>query len=429
MISIYENLTQIKLDKILSRAVENSNLEKEQIVKNILDEVRQFKDMGISRLQQKIDLYSPKLKVSNEDIDNSELQICNELKDAIRIAKSNIEKFHTAQKTEEIRVETQQGVECWQKSVAISKVGLYIPAGSAPLFSTVLMLAIPAIIAGVEEIVLCSPAQKNSEIAPEILYTAKICGIKNIFRVGGAVAIAAMAYGTETIPKVDKIFGPGNSYVTIAKQLVAGKVVSIDIPAGPSELMIIADDSCRYDFVASDMLSQAEHGTDSQVFLVCLSKDIAQGVLSEIKRQLQELPRRDIATKALENSAIIVVDSYNQMIEIVNQYAPEHLIIACESCDELSMKVKSAGSVFLGNYSPESAGDYASGTNHTLPTSAWAKSMSGVNIDSFTKKITFQKISKQGIKNLAPIIEIMAEKEMLIAHRNSAKIRREYADR
>jgi histidinol dehydrogenase len=314
-------------------------------------------------------------------------------------------------------------VKCWQKSVAIDKVGLYIPGGTAPLFSTVLMLAIPAKIAGCNEIVLCTPPAKDGSVPPAILYAAKVSGITKVFKIGGVQAIGAMAFGTESVPKVYKIFGPGNQYVMAAKQLVSLADVSIDMPAGPSEVAVMADDSAIAAFVASDLLSQAEHGADSQVILVTTSKKLISEVQIELENQLSQLPRAAIALKAIENSRIILLNSIAEMVEMINQYAPEHLILAVKNYNEIAEMITNAGSVFLGNYTPESAGDYASGTNHTLPTNGWARSYSGVNLDSFVKKITFQEITQEGINSLGPIIEIMAEAESLLAHKNAASLR------
>ncbi|MBI4931060.1 MAG: histidinol dehydrogenase [Bacteroidetes bacterium] len=344
--------------------------------------------------------------------------ISKELKSAIQLAKRNIEKFHLAQKEKVIVIETVKGVKCWRKSVAIENVGLYIPGGSAPLFSSILMLGIPARIAGCKEIILCTPSADDT-----ILYVAKLVGIKKVFKAGGAQAIGAMAYGTETIPKVNKIFGPGNQYVTCAKQLIQKDGIAIDMPAGPSEVAVLADESCIPAFVASDLLSQAEHGADSQVILVSDSEKIIQGVQKEISLQLEKLPRKEIAMKALQNSKAILVKNKKEAIDLLNEYAPEHLIVSCKDADKLATKVINAGSVFIGNYSPESAGDYASGTNHTLPTNSYAKSYSGVSLDSFVKKITFQKLSKEGLKKIGKAVELMADAEGLNAHKNAVTIR------
>jgi histidinol dehydrogenase len=347
----------------------------------------------------------------------------DELKEAIQQAKSNIEKFHSAQKEEIKEIEIMPGITCRRRSVAIEKVGIYIPGGSAPLFSTVLMLAIPAQLAGCKEIVLCTPPLKDGSIHPAVLYAAKRCGVRKIFKAGGAQAIGAMAYGTESIPKVFKIFGPGNQFVTCAKQLVQNENVAIDMPAGPSELLIIADDTAVPEFVAADLLSQAEHGPDSQVVLVTVSEKLAEKVQLAIAEQINNLPRKEIADQALNNSKIILLETLEEAIEFSNLYAPEHLILACENADALSPQIVAAGSVFIGNYSPESAGDYASGTNHTLPTNGYAAMYSGVSVDSFVKKITYQKLSKAGLQQIGRTVELMAEAEGLKAHANAVSIR------
>ncbi|MEM1259372.1 MAG: histidinol dehydrogenase, partial [Bacteroidota bacterium] len=339
------------------------------------------------------------------------------------LAKSNIEKFHNAQKTEKVIIETMPGVKCWQEKRPIQKVGLYIPGGTAPLFSTILMLAVPAKLAGCEEIVLCSPPDGKSTLNPAILYTAQLCGVTQIFKVGGIQAIAGMTYGTQTIPRIYKIFGPGNQYVTVAKQWATKSGVAIDMPAGPSELLVVADDTANATFVASDLLSQAEHGVDSQVVLISTSKELISKVAFEIERQLNDLPRREIAAKAIENSRLIYVEDDTTALEIINAYGPEHYIVCVENEDFYVQHTINAGSVFIGNYTPESAGDYASGTNHTLPTNGHAKQYSGVNLDSFMKSMTFQKISKAGIKNIGPAVELMAEAEGLQAHKNAVNLR------
>ena len=350
-------------------------------------------------------------------------EVSDSLKTAIQQAKSNIEVFHKAQKLKSEKIETFPGVVCWQESRPIEKVGIYIPGGTAPLFSTVLMLAVPGNIAGCHEIILCTPPGKEGKINPAILYTAKLCGVSKIYQVGGAQAIAAMTFGTEEIPAVNKIFGPGNQYVTCAKMRVQQYGVAIDMPAGPSEVLVLADESCPAKFVAADLLSQAEHGIDSQVICVVPTENLADQILKAVKQQLEALPRRELAQKSLENSVIIINDDLQFVIDFTNEYAAEHLIIAREDRSEIVNKINNAGSVFLGNYTPESAGDYASGTNHTLPTSAFAKAYSGVNIDAFTKKVTFQEISVEGLLNLGETIEIMAEAEQLLAHKNAVSIR------
>jgi histidinol dehydrogenase len=345
------------------------------------------------------------------------------LKTAIDIAKTNIEKFHSAQKEEVKRIDTIPGVTCWRESKAIEKVGLYIPGGSAPLFSSVLMLGIPARLAGCKEIVLCTPPQLDGKIHPAILYTAAAIGIKQVYKVGGIQAIAAMTFGTETIPQVNKIFGPGNSYVTAAKQYALRKGIAIDMPAGPSEVLIVADDSADADFVAADLLSQAEHGPDSQVILITYNEKFAEKVIDAIENQLQKLSRSTIAKQALENSKCILMDNLKDAVDFINEYAPEHLIISVQDEGEYLDNIVNAGSVFLGMYTPESAGDYASGTNHTLPTAGYAKAYSGVSLDSFLKKITFQRISPKGLQSIGPTIETMAEAEGLDAHKNAVTIR------
>ena len=361
--------------------------------------------------------------VSEAEIQTAIAAVDEELKDAIQLAKSNIEKFHQAQKTNRISVETTEGVQCWQEKRPIQKIGLYIPGGTAPLFSTVLMLAIPASIAGCKEVVLCSPPDKNGNLNPAILYAANLCGVSKILKVGGIQAIAGLTFGTATIPKVYKIFGPGNQYVTVAKQLATQFGVAIDMPAGPSELLVVADDSAVPAFVASDLLSQAEHGTDSQVILVSTSKDMIEAVEQEVQSQLAVLPRKAIAEKAIANSKLIFVENAAIALDLINEYGPEHFIVCTENDDFYVDNIENAGSVFIGNYTPESAGDYASGTNHTLPTNGYAKNYSGVNLDSFMKSMTFQKISEKGIQNIGKAIEIMADKEGLQAHKNAVTLR------
>jgi histidinol dehydrogenase len=361
--------------------------------------------------------------VSEEEFAAAEQSIPAELKAAIQTAKANIEKFHHAQIEKPEIIETTPGVFCWRKSVPIERVGLYIPAGTAPLFSTVLMLAAPAKLAGCREIVLCSPPDENGAINAAILYSARLCGATKVFKIGGVQAVGAMAFGTETVPRCYKIFGPGNQFVTEAKQQVAQFGTAIDMPAGPSEVAVLADETCVPAFAAADLLSQAEHGIDSQVLLVTTSEKVIEETLPEIDRQLAVLPRRAIAEKSLENSKAILVESMDEAIELLNEYAAEHLIIAAENADDLAEKVINAGSVFIGNYSCESAGDYASGTNHTLPTNGYAKAFSGVSMDSFVKKITFQKLTADGVRNLGNAVELMAEAESLQAHKNAISIR------
>ena len=396
----------------------------EKKVMSVLEKVRLEGDLALKNFTlafDKVDIEN--IKVFSNEIEQASAEVSDELKDAIAIAANNIRAFHESQQMNEKVVETISGVECWRRSTAIEKVGLYIPGGSAPLFSTILMLGIPALIAGCERIILCTPPDENGKINPAVLFTASFLGIKEIYKVGGAQAIGAMAFGTETVPKVDKIFGPGNQYVTKAKELVQKTGIAIDLPAGPSEVLVIADSSADADFVAADLLSQAEHGADSQVVLLSNSAELIEEVKISLNNQLQLLPRVSVAEKALENSFFVLLKSINECIDFSNLYAPEHLILAIENAELFAEKIKNAGSVFLGNYSCESAGDYASGTNHTLPTNGYAKSYSGVSLDSFVKKITFQKISKTGIQNIGKTIEIMAEAEQLLAHKNAVSIR------
>ncbi|MCU7549479.1 histidinol dehydrogenase [Chitinophagaceae bacterium LB-8] len=402
----------------------NDNTAVLQSVQSILSEVKQNGDAALRSLALKFDGAELKeLQVSASEIEEAEVLLTTELKQAIQQAKENIFTFHSFQMHKPRSVETMQGIECWRKSVGIEKVGLYIPGGTAPLFSTILMLGIPASIAGCKEVVLCSPCNKEGKLHPAILFTANLVGIKKIFKVGGAQAIAAMAYGTESIPAVYKIFGPGNQYVTAAKQLIQVSGVAIDMPAGPSEVCVLADETANPAFIASDLLSQAEHGVDSQVLLVSTSEPMVQKVLQEVKKQLEQLPRKDLAQKALNNSKAIVVNTMDDAIEMVNEYAAEHLIVCCRDAEVIAEKISNAGSVFIGNYSPESVGDYASGTNHTLPTNAFARAYSGVSVDSFVKKITFQKLSKDGLKNIAQTVIEMAEAEGLKAHANAVRVR------
>lgn len=393
-------------------------------VRAILDDVKQNGDEALIKYEELFDhIKLNDLAVQPEELEKAGKELKSELKTAIQSALEHIKKFHEAQKFAPIRVETAPGVICEQRSVPISKVGLYIPGGSAPLFSTVLMLAAPAHIAGCESIILCTPPNKEGKINDAILFAAKLTGVNKIYKIGGSQAIAAMAYGTETIPKVDKIFGPGNQFVMAAKQLVALENVAIDMPAGPSEVAVIADDSCQPEFVAADLLSQAEHGPDSQVLLITPHAEIIQPVQIEIDRQLATLPRKDIAEKSLANSQIILVKNMAEAIEITNEYAPEHLIIATRNPREIAYQIQHAGSVFLGHYSTESAGDYASGTNHTLPTKGYAKAYSGLCLDSFMRKITYQELSADGLRHLGPIIEEMAQAEQLTAHKQAVSIR------
>lgn len=393
-------------------------------VNAILERVRRDGDKALVELAQEIDKVdlSNGVEVSAAEIAEATATVSDDLKAAVKAAYANIYEFHKAQTFVPVEVETAPGVRCMQKAVAIQKVGLYIPGGSAPLFSTVLMLAIPAKVAGCREVVLCTPCGKDGKVAPAVLYAASVCGVDRIFKVGGAQAVAAMAYGTQTVPAVDKIFGPGNRYVTKAKEIVSRKV-AIDMPAGPSEVLVMADASSVPAFVASDLLSQAEHGPDSQVILVCDTEKLASEVQEEVQVQLEKLPRKEVAVKALEESRIIVMDSLDEQIEFVNAYAAEHLIISMSEPWSIAERITAAGSVFVGNYTPESAGDYASGTNHTLPTSGWARSMSGVNLDSFVRKITYQEITKEGIQQLGKTIMTMAKTEGLDAHANAAAVR------
>jgi len=396
----------------------------DNIVEAILNKVSINKDQALYLFTEQFDAVKLKqLNVTDIEIKLANNVVSKELKSAINIGRQNIEKFHAIQKEKKEIVESTRGVKCWRKSVGIEKVGLYIPGGSAPLFSTVLMLGIPAKLAGCKEVILCTPPDKKGEINPVILYTANLTGITKIFKVGGAQAIAAMAFGTETIPGVDKIFGPGNQFVTKAKELVQRSGVAIDMPAGPSEVLIIADETGKPEFIAADLLSQAEHGADSQVVLLSDNRLIIDQSIAEVEKQVEQLPRENIASKALKNSMVILLNNIDECIEFSNMYAPEHLIIASEKASYYTDKIINAGSVFLGNYSCESAGDYASGTNHTLPTNGHAKSYSGVSLDSFIKKITFQELCKEGLKTLGPAIEIMAEAEGLYGHKNAVTIR------
>ncbi len=395
-----------------------------KVVSDILLEVKVKGDTALFDFTQRFDKATLKtLTVSESVISEAVKLVPEDLKNAIELAATNIKKFHASQSAKEQIVETTKGVQCWRKNVAIEKVGLYIPGGTAPLFSTILMLAIPAKIAGCKEIILCTPPDKNGAINPAILYTASLVGVTKIFKVGGAQAIAAMAYGTETVPQVYKIFGPGNQFVAKAKELVQQEGIAIDLPAGPSEVLVIADTTCNPSFVAADLLSQAEHGADSQVILLSDNENVISEVSKELDIQLAVLPRKELATKTLENSQSILLNNLDDCIDFSNQYAPEHLIIASENSERFIDKIINAGSVFLGNYSCESAGDYASGTNHTLPTNGYAKNYSGVSLDSFVKKITFQKLEKEGIQNIGPAIELMAEAEQLFAHKNAVTLR------
>lgn len=393
-------------------------------VRGIIDRVRTEGDKAVIEYEATFDKAElTSLAVTNEELEEGVALVSEELKAAISLAKQNIERFHAAQKFVGKKVETMPGVTCWQKAVGIEKVGLYIPGGTAPLFSTVLMLAVPAKIAGCKDIILCTPPDSKGKIHPAILFAARLAGVDRIFKAGGVQAIAAMAYGTESIPKVYKIFGPGNQYVTAAKQLVSLRDVAIDMPAGPSEVEVLADDSANPVFVAADLLSQAEHGVDSQAILITTSERLQAAVVEEVGRQLAELPRREIAEKSLADSKLILVNDMDEAVELTNEYAPEHLIVETSDYMEVAERVVNAGSVFLGSFSPESAGDYASGTNHTLPTNGYAKAYSGVSLDSFIRKITFQEICSDGMKAIGPAIETMAANEQLDAHKNAVTVR------
>ena len=410
-------------DELCKRPVIARN-DLENIVRDIIDKVKSESDKAVNYFSKKFDGVAPgNLKVSSDEIMESAMQIPHKLRNAINVAKKNIETFHSAQLLTEPVIETSKGVRCWRKAVAIEKVGLYIPGGSAPLFSTLLMLGIPAKLAECKEIVVCTPPGQDGKVSPLILYTAQLIGISEIFKAGGAQAIAAMAYGTESIPKVYKIFGPGNQYVTKAKELIQQDGIAIDMPAGPSEVLVIADNGANPEFIAADLLSQAEHGPDSQVIMLTDNQEFLKKVKSEVEKQVKMIPRKEIALKALENSKLIMLTTLNDCMDFSNLYAPEHLIINIADENSLVKRVTNAGSVFLGNYSCESAGDYASGTNHTLPTNGSARSYSGVSTESFLKKISFQEISAEGIKNLGPVIELMAGAESLTGHKNAVSIR------
>lgn len=394
------------------------------IVKTVLDDVRQRGDEAVKHYELQFDkVQLDTLAVTEAEMQEAESLVGNDLKEAVRLAHANIWKFHEAQRFEGVKVETLPGVVCWQRSVPIEKVGLYIPGGTAPLFSTVLMLATPAKIAGCKDIVLCSPPNREGKLHPAILVAARIAGVNRIYKAGGVQAIGAMAYGTASVPKVSKIFGPGNQFVTAAKQQVSLHDVAIDMPAGPSEVAVMADDSANAEFVAADLLSQAEHGVDSQAVMFTDSEVLAQAVNEAVNRQLQQLPRKEIAEKSLAYSKIVVVKNLDEVVDITNEYAPEHLILAVRNYAAVADRIVNAGSVFLGNYSCESAGDYASGTNHTLPTSGYAKAYSGVNLDSFCRKITFQELTAEGIRNIGPAVELMAEAEQLDAHKYAMTVR------
>jgi histidinol dehydrogenase len=408
---------------ILSRPSFNNDslIEKVGVV---LNEVRDNGDVAVKKYTKLFDgIVLDNFSVSAAEIESAAQQVSAELKSAIQLAARNIQLFHEKQLSPVEVVETMPGVKCWRKSVGIEKVGLYIPGGTAPLFSTILMLGIPASIAGCKQIVLCSPPDKNGQLNPAILYAANLVGISTIFKIGGVQAIAAMAYGTESVPQVHKIFGPGNQYVTCAKKLIQQEGIAIDMPAGPSEVCVIADEEAIPEFVAADLLSQAEHGTDSQVLLVSTNESVVNDIIQALDKQLLTLPRKDIALQSLENSKAIILNNLEEAVKLVNEYAAEHLIIACKNDEEIAAKIINAGSIFLGNYSPESIGDYASGTNHTLPTNGFAKAYSGVSVDSFVKKITYQKISKEGLNNIGKAVELMADAEGLEAHKRAVSVR------
>jgi len=409
--------------EILQRPVLDS-LSLHEKVKGVLNEVRLFGDTAVRKFTEQFDgVELPEMAVGEKEIQEAVDSLKEELKEAIQLAAKNIEIFHRKQVVESEVIETMPGVKCWRKSIGIEKVGLYIPGGTAPLFSTILMLGIPAKIAGCKEIVLCSPPGKDGKLNPAILFAAQLVGVTKIFKIGGVQAIAAMAYGTETVPKVYKVFGPGNQYVTCAKQLIQQQGIAIDMPAGPSEVCVLADETANAAFVAADLLSQAEHGVDSQVLLVTDQKSLIDKVDSAIEEQVKELSRREIARKALQNSKAILVKNLDEAIELVNEYAAEHLIISCKEDEAIAERIVNAGSIFLGNYSPESVGDYASGTNHTLPTNGFAKAYSGVSMDSFVKKVTYQKLTQEGLQNIGKTVELMAAAEGLDAHKNAVSIR------
>lgn len=410
-------------NELLKRPVMNTDTLRDTVLE-ILNRVRTEGDRAVMEYEEKFDKVTlQSLAVSEQEFADAEKAVSIELKAAIMLAFNNIRTFHAAQKFEGKRVTTLPGVTCWQKAVAIEKVGLYVPGGTAPLLSTVLMLATPAQIAGCKEIILCTPPDRSGKIHPAILYAAKVAGVSRVFKAGGVQAIGAMAYGTSSIPKVYKIFGPGNQYVTAAKQQVSLRDVAIDMPAGPSEVAVLADETAQPAFVAADLLSQAEHGTDSQAILITTSEALLREVTGEVQRQLEQLPRKGIAEKSLANSKLILVRTMDEAVDMVNEYAPEHLIIETKDYQQTAERIVNAGSVFLGPYSPESAGDYASGTNHTLPTNGYAKAYSGVSLDSFIRKITFQEVTQEGIRMIGPAIEVLAANEYLDAHKNAVSVR------
>ena len=410
-------------NQILSRP-ENNVEEMAELVNQVFEQVKNDGDKALLKYTSLYDgAEIDSVEVSLEEIEASESLVSQELKNALTVAANNIEKYHSSQLTKPELIETSVGVSCWRKATPINKVGLYVPGGTAPLFSTVLMLGIPAKLAGCQEVVLCTPPNKEGKIDPAILYACKLVGVDRVFRIGGIQAIAAMAFGTETVPHVYKIFGPGNQYVTAAKQEVTKKGVAIDMPAGPSEVLVIADETADAEFVASDLLSQAEHGADSQVVLISWNETLIKDVAIEVEKQLKSLTRKEVASKALANSKLILVGKMEEALALSNEYGPEHLIVSVKEEERLVAGIENAGSVFLGNYTPESAGDYASGTNHTLPTNGYAKAYSGVSLDSFMKNISFQKISEEGLRNLGPVIEVMATAEQLDAHCNAVSLR------
>ncbi len=420
---VYNYPPREKWTELLARPVFDST-KLFETVQQVLDDVKNNGDKAVRSYTAKFDKVTlQSFEVTKEEMDEAEGLVSKQLKQAIEMARRNIWKFHVEQQQDLPEIQTSPGVLCWQKAVAIEKVGLYVPGGTAPLFSTVLMLGIPASIAECREIVLCTPPNAEGKVHPAVLYAAKVAGVHRIFKIGGTQAIAAMAYGTESVPKVYKIFGPGNQYVTAAKQLVSLRDVAIDMPAGPSEVEVLADNTANPAYVAADMLSQAEHGADSQSILITVDESLVEKVLEQIELQLEQLPRKELAEKSLANSKIIVVKTLEEAVEMTNEYAPEHLIISTHYHNGVAANITNAGSVFLGNYSPESAGDYASGTNHTLPTNGYAKAYSGVNLDSFVRKITFQQLSREGLTNLSNAIILMAENEELQAHSNAVKIR------
>ncbi|HXL58155.1 MAG TPA: histidinol dehydrogenase [Chitinophagaceae bacterium] len=421
--NIYQNHPREEWQQIIQRPVFDTSV-LQQKVRTVLNGVKKSGDKAIKRYTKQFDgVTLNDFFVTVNEMDEAVALLPVDLKNAIKQAAENIKSFHVKQMFQYEVIETMQGIQCWRKNVAIEKVGLYIPGGTAPLFSTILMLGIPAQIVGCREIILCSPPDKDGKLHPAILFAAQLVGATRVFKIGGVQAIAAMTYGTETVPKVYKIFGPGNQYVTLAKQLIQQDGVAIDMPAGPSEVCVLADETANPAFVAADLLSQAEHGTDSQVVLISTSLSIVETVIEEIKDQLNKIPRKQIAIKALENSKAVLVNNMDEAIDLVNEYAPEHLIISCKEEEAVAEKIINAGSIFLGHYSPESVGDYASGTNHTLPTNGFAKIYSGVSIDSFVKKITYQKLSWQGLQNIGNIVIQMAEAEGLHAHAEAVRVR------